>query len=96
MTTDQFPRLLEVASEQDKLELQLVHNGRVMAMRAYKDKPGKEGKANWDAAREAYEETVDRLVARYFPEEAPEPAGERFKSRKQAFRIYLCQPVKPS
>ena len=96
MTTDLFPRLIAAATDQDKLELQLVHNGRVSAMREYQKSATKETKANWDAARAAYDETLVRFTARYFPEEAPAPEGERFANRKQALNWLQAQGYKIS
>lgn len=96
MTTDLFPRLLAAATDQDKLELQLVHNGRVSAMREYQKSATKETKGNWDAARAAYDETLVRFTARYFPEEAPAPEGERFANRKQALNWLQAQGYKIS
>jgi hypothetical protein len=96
MTADLFPRLLAAATDQDKLELQLVHNGRVAAMRAYQQSPTKETKANWDAARDAYDEGLVRFVAKYFPDDAPAPEGERFTNRKQALSWLKAQGYKVS
>lgn len=96
MTTDLFAQLLEAATDQDKLELRLVHNGRVEAMRSYQQTPGKEAKANWDAARAAYDETLARFTARYLPEQAPAPEGERFTNRKQALNWLQAQGYKVS
>jgi hypothetical protein len=96
MTTDLFPRLLAAATDQDKLELQLVHNGRVASMREYQKSATKETKANWDAARAAYDETLVRFTGRYFPEEAPAPEGERFTNRKQALSWLKAQGYKVS
>ena len=88
---DIFDRLLAVASDQHKLELQLVHNGRISAMRLYREQVTGQTKGNWDAARAAYEEAIARLSALYFP--AAEPVGgvaelaarELFKNKKKAF-----------
>ena len=96
MTTDPFARLVEAATAQDKLELQLVHNGRVEAMRSYQKSAGKETKANWDAARLAYDEAIERFTARYFPELVPAPEGERFTNRKQALNWLHAQGYKVS
>lgn len=96
MTGDIFTKLHELATATDRLELQLVHNGRIAAMRAYKDAPGKESKANWDAARTAYDEAVERFTARYLPESAPAPEGERFANRKQALNWLQAQGYKVS
>jgi len=93
---DVFAQLIEAATAQDKLELQLVHNGRVEAMRAYRKSAAKETKANWDAARAAYDETLARFTARYLPEQAPAPEGERFANRKQALSWLKAQGYKVS
>lgn len=96
MTTDLFAQLIEAATAQDKMELQLVHNGRVEAMRAYQKSAGKETKANWDAARSAYDEAIERFTLRYFPEQAPAPEGERFANRIQALNWLKAQGYKIS
>jgi hypothetical protein len=96
MVMDVFAQLIEAATAQDKLELQLVHNGRVEAMRAYRKSAGKETKANWDAARLAYDEAIERFTLRYFPEQAPAPEGERFANRKQALNWLQAQKYKVS
>ncbi len=96
MTTDLFPRLLNAATDQDKLELELVRDGRDGAMLAYQKLATKETKANWDAARAAYDETLARFTGRYFPEEAPAPEGERFANRKQALNWLQAQGYKIS
>lgn len=96
MTADRFEKLLGVASEADKKELALAHNGRITAMKAYNDRPGKETKADYDAARAMYDETLERLAARYFPDEAPAPEGERFKTRIQALNWLQKQGYKVS
>lgn len=96
MTTDLFAQLTEAATAQDKLELQLVHNGRVEAMRSYQKSATKETKANWDAARSAYDEAIERFTVRYFPEQAPAPEGERFTNRKQALNWLQAQKYKVS
>ena len=96
MSADLFQRLLGVVEATDKAELQLAHNGRIAAMRAYNDKPGKQAKEDLDAARALYDETVERLGRTYFPEEAPAPEGERFANRKQALNWLQAQGYKIS
>ncbi|MHC1697758.1 MAG: hypothetical protein AB9919_06820 [Geobacteraceae bacterium] len=96
MTQDRQQKLLAIASEHDQAEIGVAHNGRIEAMRAYKNKPGKDTKADLDATREHHEETIDRLWRAYFPEEAPAPEGERFKNRKQALNWLQAQGYKIS
>ncbi len=89
-------RLLEAAGDHDKAELGMVHNARIAAMRAYRERPGKETKSDWDAARQAHQEPVERLAAIYFPAEEKAPEGERFKNRKQALNWLQAQGYKVS
>lgn len=96
MAEDTLKNLRQAASPHDQEELTLVHEARLSAMRSYNTSPGKESKANWDAAREAYQETVDRLTAVYFPAEVKAPEGERFKNRKQAWGWLQAQGYKVS
>lgn len=87
MTTDRFTKLLELVQDTDKNvknELMLVHNGKIEAMKAFNARPGKDTRADLAACREEYDETVERYWKLYFPEEAPTPEGERFKTRKTA------------
>jgi len=93
---DKLKKLLEIVPENDKDELSMVRDGRDATMLAFKNHPGKETKANLDAARELYEETIDRLWQAYFPEEAPAPEGERFKNRIQAHNWLQSQGYKIS
>lgn len=96
MDEEGFKRLLDVAVGQDKQELVLVHNGHVTAMGAYGKVPTRQTKDNWDAARSALEETVERLQAKYLPDDQPAPEGERFANRKQALNWLRAQGYKVS
>ena len=96
MSQDRFDKLLAIVTGTDKGELTSAHNGRLTAMKAYNDRPGKETKANYDAARDFYSETVDRLFRQHFPEDAPAPEGERFKNRVQALNWLQSQGYKVS
>jgi len=96
MGQDRLQKLLEVASDRDKAEITLVHNGHIETMRAYQAKPGKATKDDMAAARELLQETIDRLWQAYFPEEAPAPEGERFKNRIQAHNWLQSQGYKIS
>jgi len=96
MDEERFKRLLAAAVGQDKNELVLVHNGHVAAMSAYGKSPTKQTKENWDAARAAVDETVERLQAKYLPGDQPAPKGERFANRKQALNWLQAQGYKVS
>jgi hypothetical protein len=84
MTANRFDKLHELADEQHKAELDLANNGRTEAMNAYKKKPGRDTKGDLDAARDFYEETIDRFWGVYFPDDGPAQEGERFKNKKAA------------
>ena len=94
--TDRLQKLLELSDQSEKAELSLANNGWVKAMTAYKDKPGKQTKEDLDASRAFLDETRERLTAKYFPEDAPAPEGERFKNRKQAHNWLTSQGYKVS
>jgi hypothetical protein len=86
VTANHFQQLLAVAGEQDKAELGLAHNARIDALNKYQKNPGRETKNNLDAARDFYDETVERLWPVYFPDDAAkEPQGETFRNKKAAF-----------
>lgn len=81
---ERFDKLLEIADKNDQAELKSAHNGRVTTMKAYNDKPGRDTKADYDASREMYAETLDRIWQKYFPGDAPAADGEWFKNKKAA------------
>ncbi len=84
MTAPAFDKLLATAEGADKVDLTMAHNGVVVAAKAYRDKPGKQTKGDYDAARSMLEQTTARVAAKYFPEQAGQES-ERFKNRKAAF-----------
>ena len=84
MKVDIFYKLLKEAGESDSVELKMVHDGRDKAMKSYTGDPGKKTKEDFDAARLMYDETIERFVRKYLPDNVPEPEGERFVNRKQA------------
>lgn len=90
--TERFQKLLDLAADADKAELILANNGRVTTMKAYKDKPGKSTKDDYDAARAMLDETVERLWSRYFPGETTGPAaapGEWFATETEAYHYII-------
>ena len=91
MSQELFDKLLDAVSDSDKAELKLAHNGRVTAMKGYNDRPGKDTKADYDAARALYQETLERLAQKYLPEEASTPAdgGEWFRNETEAYNYLL-------
>jgi len=94
--TDRLQTLLATADQSEKLELTMANNGLITAMRGYNDRPGKQTKEDYEAARQLFDDVKERLTAKYFPEEAPAPEGERFKNRKQAHNWLAAQGYKVS
>lgn len=81
---ERFDKLLEIADKDDQAELKSSLDGRTTTMRAYNDKPGRDTKADYDASREMYAETLDRLWQKYFPVAASAADGEWFDNKKKA------------
>lgn len=96
MADDLFEKLIAAASKDDQAELTVAHNGRVVAMRAYNQRPGRQTKEDFDAARSMFDEVLERLTEKYFPEDKQPAEGERFKNRKQAFDWLVAQGYKVS
>ncbi|OGU01143.1 MAG: hypothetical protein A2079_05210 [Geobacteraceae bacterium GWC2_48_7] len=96
MSAPDLEKLKAHVSGQDLEELNLACDGKASAMKAYKERPGKETKADYDAARDLHQETLERLWREHFPDDAPAPEGERFRNRKQAFDWLKAQGYKVS
>ena len=96
MAEDRFEKLLEAAGEADKAELELAHHGKVRAMRAYNESPGRRTRDDYQAACQFYDEVVERLWGKYFPAAGPDDGAERFKNRKQAFDWLKAEGYKVS
>jgi hypothetical protein len=84
-----FDQLLAATatSKDDTTELKLAYSGRVAAMRAYQERPGKLTADDLTAAKKLYEQTFEQLAVKYFPRKVAKAARE-FKSQKDA-RQYL-------
>jgi len=89
-------KLMDVADQTEQTELKLAHNGHVQAMTAYQTKSGRSTKEDLDASRAYYDETVDRLTNKYFPDEIKTPLSERFKTRQEALVWINAQGYKVS
>jgi len=96
MASPDLEKLMEIASAPDREELELVAGGKLNAMAAYGKHPGKETKADYDAARDLYQDTLERFIRIYFPEDTPAPEGERHKNRVQALNWLKAQGYKVS
>lgn len=83
MKDDIFLTLKKSVNKADREELDLVAAGKKTTMLAYKKNPGKGTKA-FVAARELYDETVERLSVKYAQDLDKDPESDRFKNRKQA------------
>jgi hypothetical protein len=94
--TDKLQTLLDLADENDQVELKMAHNARIMAMKAYQSRPGKQTAEDKNATRVDFEETVSRIWTKHHPQDAPAPEGERFANRKQALNWLHAQGYKVS
>jgi hypothetical protein len=86
--TDRFEKLLEIATEQEQIELKVLHNALIETVKAYKSNPSASNKKNWDAARIGLDEIIERYWSKYFQEE---PA---FKDRSEAVKYLQEQGYK--
>lgn len=81
MTDDTLQQLLERANPGDKTDLTVAYNAKVTALRAYQDNPGDASRRDLTACRAEYDDTIERLQAKYLGKNAADVA---FKNRKQA------------
>lgn len=81
---DRVKRLHEASSGQDKAEISLLHNAVLGRMSAYKDKPTRANKIDWDAAKEGLAALTNKLWPKYFPEDAVTQDPQRFERQKDA------------
>ena len=90
--TDRFAQLHETVTDPvDKGALAIARNGRIKAMEAYRDKPGKASRDDLDACQEHYAATVARLWRQYHPAEAKDDGGAWFRDKAAAFTWYAEQ-----
>jgi len=59
-------------NKEDSAEFAVVYNARTTALRAYNERPGKATADDLKSARELYQQTIDRLQQKYFPD----PGGD--------------------
>lgn len=88
--------LQKLCTKDDAAELTVAYNGRIKAMQAYQQAPGKAAKEDLQAATELFNQVVARLMSKYLPDQAPAPEGERFVNRKQAYDWLVAQGYKVS
>lgn len=94
MSADRLHTLLETANKQDQQELTVAHEAMIASLKAHGTAPTAATVANKNATREDFEATLDRLSAKYFPDDQPAPEGERFAHRKQAHNWLQAQGYK--
>jgi len=70
MPDDKFQRLLEKASDADKVELKILHNASVSCLKSYNDTPTSQRKRDLDAARSGLDDAIERMWQLYFEDEA--------------------------
>jgi len=93
---DRLNQILEVAGQTDKNEISILHGAFIKTTTSYKKDPTAARKKDWDSAKEGLSNILNRLHAKYFPESAPSPEGERFVDRKQALNWLTAQGYKVS
>lgn len=74
--TEKLQKLLEVADEPDRMELQIMQKAIETTRSAYQSAATASNKKDWDVAREGLQEATDRLWSRYMVQE------ERLDNRK--------------
>lgn len=67
--TEKLQKLLEVADEPDRMELQIMQTAIEITRSAYQSATSASHKKDWDAAREGMQEALDRLWSRYMVQE---------------------------
>ncbi len=85
---DKVEKLSQVTSTGDKRELVMLNNGMVQRMTTYNTSPTAAHLKDWQAAKEALRECVERLFPAYFPDEAAPTDPQQFDRQKDA-RDYL-------
>jgi hypothetical protein len=68
--SDKINQLLEMAGTEDAGELTILRNAVAGNLKAYEGEPTAAHKKNLDAAREALTESVERMWAKYVPEDS--------------------------
>jgi hypothetical protein len=63
---DKFKSLLDVADDQDKTELTLLHNAVIRNMRAYQENSTAAALRDWEAAKTRKERMIEELWQKYF------------------------------
>jgi len=86
--TDKLQRLIETATDADKVELKILHNASVACLKAYNDEPTAAKKKDLDAARTGLDAAIARMWPVYFPEE------DRFENAKEAIAYLLGKGYK--
>lgn len=90
--TDRFATLREsITDELDKLSLADAYNARIKAMQARRERPGKQTIDDLKACEDHFEQTIDTLWSKYFPEKAKSPADHWFRDKASAFCWYTEQ-----
>jgi len=89
-----FKTIIAAADDQDKMDLTIAYNAKITAAKAYQERPGKATSEDRRAVDGDYDALLQKMAAKYFPEEQPAPEGERFSNRKQALNWLNAQGYK--
>ena len=95
---EKFNKLLEIVEQSDKAELVVLNNAVIDNLKSYSAASTAKNKKNWDAAKRGFEQAIEQMWLKYFPDEGKEaPAG--FKNytevhkhlKDQGYRISKSQ-----
>jgi hypothetical protein len=90
---ERIQQLHAAARGQDKAELTVLHNAVLTGMNAYAER-GEAGRLkDWQAAKNALADAVDRLWVKYFPGESGRSGGDEswFRDKRVAHEWYVTQ-----
>ncbi|MBI9112270.1 hypothetical protein [Maridesulfovibrio ferrireducens] len=92
---EKFNKLIEVVSQNDKTELVVLNNAVVDNLKSYSVASTVKNKKNWDAAKRGFEQAIEQMWLKYFPEEGKEtPTG--FKNLSEVHKHLKEQGYKIS
>ncbi len=91
-----FKTILAAADESDTMDLTIAYNAKITATKAYQERPGEATSKDRKAVEGDYSALLQKMVAKYFPQDKPAPEGERFNDRLQAWNWLTAQGYKVS
>lgn len=87
---EKFNKLLEIVEQNDKAELVVLNNAVIDNLKSYSAESTAKNKKNWDAAKRGFEQAVEQMWDKYFPDEGKEaPTG--FKNYSEVHKHLKAQ-----